>query len=149
MKNARQNTIIELILANDIETQNQLIEALAAAGINSTQATVSRDIKELHIIKELSPEGKYRYAPAHKKELQNHSTRLKAIFRQSVTSCVCAQNMIIIKTLPGLASAACSAIDGMNIDSIAGTLAGDDTAFLCMFTNEDAKTFCEEIKSMM
>ncbi|MBQ4040211.1 MAG: arginine repressor [Oscillospiraceae bacterium] len=149
MKNARQNTIIELILANDIETQNQLIEALAAAGINSTQATVSRDIKELHIIKELSPEGKYRYAPAHKKELQNHSTRLKAIFRESVTSCVCAQNMIIIKTLPGLASAACSAIDGMNIDSIAGTLAGDDTAFLCMFTNEDAKTFCEEIKSMM
>ena len=93
MKNARQNTIIELILANDIETQNQLIEALAAAGINSTQATVSRDIKELHIIKELSPEGKYRYAPAHKKELQNHSTRLKAIFRESVTSCVCAQNM--------------------------------------------------------
>ena len=149
MKNARQNTIIELILANDIETQNQLIEALAAEGINSTQATVSRDIKELHIIKELSPEGKYRYAPAHKKELQNHSTRLKAIFRESVTSCVCAQNMIIIKTLPGLASAACSAIDGMNIDSIAGTLAGDDTAFLCMFTNEDAKTFCEEIKSMM
>ena len=149
MKNARQNTIIELILANDIETQNQLIEALAAAGINSTQATVSRDIKELHIIKELSPEGKYRYAPAHKKELQNHSTRLKAIFRESVTSCVCAQNMIIIKTLPGLASAACSAIDGMNIDTIAGTLAGDDTAFLCMFTNEDAKTFCEEIKSMM
>lgn len=149
MKNARQNTIIELILANDIETQNQLIEALAAAGINSTQATVSRDIKELHIIKELSPEGKYRYAPAHKKELQNHSTRLKAIFRESVTSCVCAQNMIIIKTLPGLASAACSAIDGMNIESIAGTLAGDDTAFLCMFTNEDAKTFCEEIKSMM
>ncbi|MBQ9858570.1 MAG: arginine repressor [Oscillospiraceae bacterium] len=149
MKNARQNTIIELILANDIETQNQLIEALAAAGINSTQATVSRDIKELHIIKELSPEGKYRYAPAHKKELQNHSTRLKAIFRESVTSCVCAQNMIIIKTLPGLASAACSAIDGMNIASIAGTLAGDDTAFLCMFTNEDAKTFCEEIKSMM
>lgn len=149
MKNARQNTIIELILANDIETQNQLIEALAAAGINSTQATVSRDIKELHIIKELSPEGKYRYAPVHKKELQNHSTRLKAIFRESVTSCVCAQNMIIIKTLPGLASAACSAIDGMNIESIAGTLAGDDTAFLCMFTNEDAKTFCEEIKSMM
>ena len=149
MKNARENTIIELILANDIETQNQLIEALAAAGINSTQATVSRDIKELHIIKELSPEGKYRYAPAHKKELQNHSTRLKAIFRESVTSCVCAQNIIVIKTLPGLASAACSAIDGMNIDTIAGTLAGDDTAFLCMFTNEDAKTFCEEIKSMM
>ena len=149
MKNARQNTIIELILANDIETQNQLIEALADAGIVSTQATVSRDIKELHIIKELSPEGKYRYAPAHKKELQNHSARLKAIFRESVTSCVCAQNMIVIKTLPGLASAACSAIDGMNIDSIAGSIAGDDTAFLCMFTNEDAKTFCEEIKSMM
>lgn len=149
MKNVRQTAIIELIAANDIETQNQLIDALAEAGINSTQATVSRDIKELHIIKELSPEGKYRYAIARTKELHNHSARLKAIFRESVTSCVCAQNIIVIKTLPGLASAACSAIDGMNIDTIAGTLAGDDTAFLCMFTNDDAMTFCEEIKSMM
>jgi transcriptional regulator of arginine metabolism len=149
MKNVRQNAIIEIILANDIETQNQLIEALADAGINSTQATVSRDIKELHIIKELSPEGKYRYAPAHKKDMQNHTARLKAIFRESITSCVCAQNIIVIKTLPGLAQAACSAIDGMNIGSIAGTLGGDDTAFLCMYTSEDAKEFCEEIKSML
>ncbi len=149
MKNVRQNAIIEIILANDIETQNQLIDALANAGINSTQATVSRDIKELHIIKELSPEGKYRYAPAHKKDMQNHTARLKAIFRESLTSCVCAQNIIVIKTLPGLAQAACSAIDGMNIDSIAGTLGGDDTAFLCMYTSEDAREFCEEIKSML
>lgn len=149
MKNVRQNAIIEIILANDIETQNQLIDALADAGINSTQATVSRDIKELHIIKELSPQGKYRYAPAHKKDMQNHTARLKAIFRECLTSCVCAQNIIVIKTLPGLAQAACSAIDGMNIDSIAGTLGGDDTAFLCMYTTEDAREFCEEIKSML
>ncbi len=149
MKNMRQNTIMELILSQDIETQNQLIEALEKTGIKSTQATVSRDIKELHIIKELSPDGRYRYAPAHKKELQNHSARLKAIFRESLTSCVCAQNIIVIKTLPGLASAACSAIDGMGISTVAGTLGGDDTGFICMFTNEDALQLCEEIKSMM
>ena len=92
---------------------------------------------------------RYRYAPAHKKELQNHSARLKAIFRESLTSCVCAQNIIVIKTLPGLASAACSAIDGMGISTVAGTLGGDDTGFICMFTNEDALQLCEEIKSMM
>lgn len=149
MKNMRQNTIMELILSQDIETQNQLIEALEKAGIKSTQATVSRDIKELHIIKELSQSGRYRYAPAHKKELQNHSARLKAIFRESVTSCVCARNMVIIKTLPGLASAACSAIDGMGTVAVAGTIAGDDTGFICMFTDEDAEQFCEEIKVML
>ena len=149
MKNVRQNTIIELILENDIETQNQLIDALAQAGIYSTQATVSRDIKELHIIKELSPEGKYRYALAHKKELQNHSARLKAIFRESVTSCVCAQNMIIIKTLPGLASAACSALDGMSIDGLVGTIAGDDTAFLAMRDNNSATTLYREIEQLI
>ncbi len=149
MKNVRQNTIMEIILTNDIETQNQLIDALNALGLHSTQATISRDIKELHIIKELSPEGKYHYAPAHKKDTQNNSLRLKAIFRESVTSCVCAQNIIVLKTLPGLASAACSAIDGMNIENIAGTLGGDDTAFLCMYSTEAAKVFCEEIKAML
>lgn len=149
MKNVRQNAIIEIILTNDIETQNQLIDALNAIGMHSTQATVSRDIKELHIIKELSPEGKYRYALAHKKEAQNNALRLKSIFRESVISCVAAQNIIVLKTLPGLASAACGAIDSMNIEDIAGTLGGDDTAFVCMYTVEAAKTFCEEIKSML
>jgi len=149
MKNIRQSAILELIANHPIETQGQLIEALAAIGINSTQATVSRDIRELHIYKELTPDGIYRYASSPKKQKQNHSARLQAIFRECVTSCVCAQNIIVIKTLPGLAQAACSAIDSMEIDSLAGTLGGDDTAFLCMFSTEKAMEFSEEIKSML
>ncbi|MCQ2451958.1 MAG: arginine repressor [Oscillospiraceae bacterium] len=149
MKNIRQSAILELIANHPIETQGQLIEALANVGIISTQATVSRDIRELHIYKELTPDGTYRYAASPKKQKQNHSARLQAIFRECVTSCVCAQNIIVIKTLPGLAQAACSAIDSMEIDSLAGTLGGDDTAFLCMYTSEKAKEFSEEIKSML
>lgn len=149
MKSIRQAAILELIEKNNIETQSQLIEELEKAGISSTQATVSRDIKELHIIKELAPDGSYRYAILHKKERQNHTARLQAIFRECVTSCVCAQNIVVIKTLPGLAQAACSAIDSMNIESLAGTLGGDDTAFLCMYTAEEAREFTEEIKGML
>ncbi|MBR6950678.1 MAG: arginine repressor [Oscillospiraceae bacterium] len=149
MKSIRQAAILELIEKQSIETQGQLIEALRGAGIVSTQATVSRDIKELHIIKELAPDGSYRYAVLHKKEKQNHSLRLQAIFRECVTSCVCAQNIVVIKTLPGLAQAACSAIDSMNIESLAGTLGGDDTAFLCMYSAEEAREFTEEIREML
>ncbi len=149
MKSIRQAAILELIEKNNIETQSQLIEELEKAGISSTQATVSRDIKELHIIKELTPDGSYRYAILHRKERQNHTARLQAIFRECVTSCVCAQNIVVIKTLPGLAQAACSAIDSMNIESLAGTLGGDDTAFLCMYTAEEAREFTEEIKGML
>jgi transcriptional regulator of arginine metabolism len=149
MKSKRQNAILKIITARDIETQNQLIEALAEAGIDSTQATVSRDIKELHLIKELSPEGRYRYVVAQRQEMQNYATRLHSIFKESVTSFVCAQNIVVIKTLPGLASAACSALDGMNIKNLAGTLAGDDTAFLAMSDSAAAQQFCKDIENML
>ena len=149
MKNKRQNVILKIIAAKDIETQNQLIDALAEAGIDSTQATVSRDIKQLHLNKELTPDGRYRYVVGQKQELQNHASRLKTIFRESVTSFVCAQNIVVIKTLPGLAPAACSAIDGMNIKNLAGTIAGDDTAFLAMSDSAAAQQFCKDIENML
>ena len=149
MKNKRQNAILKIISVQDIETQNQLIEALSEAGIDSTQATVSRDIKQLHLIKELTPDGRYHYVVGQKQELQNHASRLKSIFRESVTSFVSAQNIVVIKTLPGLASAACSAIDGMNIKNLAGTIAGDDTAFLAMSDSVSAERFCKEIENML
>ena len=149
MKNKRQNAILKIIAAKDIETQNHLIEALAEAGIDSTQATVSRDIKQLHLIKELTPDGRYHYIVGQKQELQNHASRLKMIFRESVTSFVCAQNIVVIKTLPGLAPAACSAIDSMNIKNLAGTLAGDDTAFLAMSDGAAAQQFCKDIENML
>ena len=149
MKSKRQNTILKIITATDIETQNQLIDALAEIGIESTQATVSRDIKQMHLIKELTPDGRYHYVVGQKQEMQNYSSRLKSIFRECVTSFVSAQNIVVIKTLPGLAPAACSAIDAMNIKNLAGSLAGDDTAFLAMSDSAAAQQFCKDIENML
>ena len=149
MKKERQSAIVRIIASVDVETQNQLIEELDNIGINSTQATISRDIKELHLIKELTPLGIYRYIASGKLEMQNHTIRLKAIFRESVTSYAYAQNIVVIKTLPGLAPAACSAIDSMGIRSLVGSLAGDDTAFLAMSDNTAAERFCREIEDIM
>jgi transcriptional regulator of arginine metabolism len=149
MKNERQSAIMQIISMGDIETQHQLIAELREQGIYATQATISRDIKELHLVKELTPRGSYRYAAGQAQEVRNHSARLKSIFRESVTSYVCAQNIVVLKTLPGLASAACSAIDGMGVLSLAGTIAGDDTAFLAMKSNEAALQFCKEIADML
>lgn len=145
MKSSRQKVILDIIKNNDIDTQNDLIDALKARGVNSTQATISRDIKELRLVKELSPRGVYRYAIG-SGEISNHSERLKVILKESLTSIDYAQNMVVIKTLPGLASAACSAIDKMNVKDIVGTLAGDDTAFIVMRDSESAGAFCMEIE---
>ncbi len=145
MKESRQKTILNIIASNDVETQNQLIEHLRGSGIKSTQATVSRDIKELRLVKELSPRGKYKYV-ASAAEMTDHSERLRTIFRESVTSCERAQNIVVIKTLPGLAPAAASAIDRMNMRALAGSIAGDDTAFFVMHDNETAESFLQEIE---
>lgn len=149
MKNVRQNAILQIVAEKDVETQNQLIDALTEMGIESTQATVSRDIKELHLVKELSSHGRYRYTTVNKTEVQNHSARLMSIFKECVTSYVNAQNIVVIKTLPGLASAACSAIDGMNIRDLVGSIAGDDTAFLAMSDVASAERLCTEIESLL
>lgn len=149
MKASRQAKIIEIIAKQDIETQNQLMEALLAAGVQSTQATVSRDIKELRLVKELTPDGGYRYTAGSRDDVSDYEQRLKKIFRESVKSYAVAQNLIVIKTLPGLANAACSTLDGMNIPHLVGTLAGDDTAFLAMKDNEAAERFCQEIGQML
>ena len=149
MKSSRQTKILEIISRSDIETQNQLMEALQREGVKSTQATVSRDIKELRLVKELSPEGRYRYVPAAKDELADYEMRLRTIFRESVTSYAEAQNLIVIKTLPGLANAACSTLDSMNIPNLVGTIAGDDTAFLAMKDVESARELLREIANML
>ena len=148
MKSARQNVILEIIASSDIETQNQLMQALAARGVSSTQATLSRDIKELRLVKELAPSGRYRYAPASHDEAGDHSERLKKIFKEGVVSCETAMNIIVTKTLPGLAMAASSALDGMDIPALVGSVAGDDTAFLAMRDVKSAESLCEEIKKL-
>ncbi len=148
MKTSRQNVILQIIAERDIETQSQLIEALAEHGIRSTQATLSRDIKDLQLVKELGESGKYHYVVNGKSKNSDFEVRIRKIFRESVTSFSTAQNIIVIKTLPGLAPAACSALDSMHIENLVGTIAGDDTAFLAMKSNESAEAFCHEIDEM-
>ena len=149
MKKERQTAILKIVESKDVETQNQLIEELAKAGVASTQATASRYIKDLHLVKELTTLGSYRYVVGRKQDTQSHASRLKAIFRESVTSYAIAQNIVVIKTLPGLAPAACSAIDGMGIKTIVGSIAGDDTGFLAMCDIYAAESFCKEIEEMV
>ena len=149
MKSNRQAMILELISQQDIETQNQMMEALEARGIRSTQATLSRDIKELRLVKELSPNGVYRYVAASREELSDFDVRLQKIFRECVISYVAAQNLVVLRTLPGLANAAASALDNMNVPELVGTLAGDDTVFLAMHNSSAADAFCLEIEAML
>ena len=139
MKSARQEKILAIIERDNIETQNQLMEALAKEGVKSTQATLSRDIRDLHLVKELASDGTYRYVVAGKDGLFDHDIRLRKIFRESVVDYAVAQNLIVIKTLPGLANAACSTLDSMNIPHLVGSIAGDDTAFVAMKDNASAK----------
>lgn len=148
MKPGRQNAILEIIAEKDIETQNQLMQELAARGVKSTQATLSRDIKDMRLVKELGPSGNYRYVVAAKAETTDLDMRLKKILRESLVSYDVAQNLLVIRTLPGLASAACSAFDSMEIENLVGTLAGDDTAFLAMRDKGSAVKLYHEIETI-
>lgn len=149
MKSERQTRILDIIKKEDIETQDQLLEKLREYGFDSTQATISRDIKALHLVKELTGRGKYKYAISVQRSSINFAGRLRTIFRESVTSFDSAQNIVVIKTMPGLASAACAALDSMDISYMVGSLAGDDTALLIMRDVASAVSFCEDIKSMI
>ena len=149
MKNDRQNKILAIIAREDIDTQEALLERLQQEEIRCTQATISRDIKQLHLIKEPIGRGRYRYAVSiHRKSL-NVADKLLTIFRESVTSIDFAQNIVVIKTLSGLASAACEAVDSMKVSYMVGSLAGENTVLLVMRDNESAEIFCEEIKEML
>ena len=147
MKSERQAKILEIISQKNVETQEGLLACLQEAGFRATQATISRDIKELRIVKELTSLGTYRYTTANNEMDGTFSSRLNAIFRECVINFDYAQNIIVIRTLPGLASAAGSAIDAMNFHAVVGTLAGDDTVMVVMRDNNSAAVFCGEIKN--
>ena len=140
---------MEIISTTNVETQEQLLQALRDAGFNSTQATISRDIKELRIIKELTSFGTYHYTAAAREVPGTFTGRLNTIFRECVTSFDYAQNIIVIHTLPGLANAAASALDAMKADYILGTLAGDDTVVAILRDTNSAAVFCGEIKALI
>ena len=149
MKSKRQAKIMEIISTTNVETQEQLLKELQEAGFTSTQATISRDIKELHLVKELTGHSTYKYTVSERKTSLNVAGRLNTIFRECVTSFDYAQNIIVIHTLPGLANAAASALDAMNMNVVLGTLAGDDTAVVIMRDTNAAAAFCGEIKSLI
>ena len=149
MKTQRQAKILEIVTSKDVETQEQLLSELQNAGFNSTQATISRDIKELRIVKELTSFGTYRYTVSSKELGGTFSSRLNTIFRECITGFDYAQNIVVIHTLPGLASAAGSAVDGMSMSFVLGTLAGDDTVMIVMRDTNAAAAFCSEIKNLL
>ena len=149
MRYSRQNKIIELINTYEIDTQEKLASLLKECGYEVTQATISRDIKELRIVKELTSLGTYRYSVSEKDAPPALTDRLNTIFRECVTSIDYAENIIVIHTLPGLAGAAGSALDAMKINVVLGTLAGDDTVMIVMRDSNAAAAFCGEIKSVI
>ena len=149
MKTDRQSMILEIIEKEDVDTQEQLQQRLQEQGVRCTQATISRDIKQLHLIKEPVGQGRYRYTVSSQRNKLNVADKLRTIFRESIISVDSAQNIVVIKTMAGLANAAAAAMDGMSISGMVGTLAGDDTALLVMKDAEMARGFCEDIHEML
>lgn len=149
MKNARQSEILNIIQENDVETQEQLLAQLKLRGYSATQATISRDIKELRLVKELSGRGSYRYKRLDQRNIDGVDVRLRNIFKEGVISVDMAQNILVVKTMPGLASAACSALDSMQIQGMVGTLAGDDTGILIMRDVASAQLFEAEVHNLL
>lgn len=149
MKAQRQAKIVEIISNANVETQEQLLQALTDQGLSSTQATISRDIKELRIVKELTSLGTYRYCVPEKDAPPALSDRLNNIFRECVISVDYAENLVVIHTLPGMANAAGSALDAMRSGAVLGTLAGDDTVVVVMREGHAAAAFSGEIKAVI
>ena len=148
MKNARQTAILSIIERYDIETQEELANKLRDMGIDVTQATVSRDIKDLRLLKVLSPNGTYKYGTADKAE-HGISERLVRIFVDSVLSMNYAENLIVIRTLSGSANAAGEAIDSMRWPEILGTISGDNTIFVAVRSAEEAPVVVEKFQEIL
>ena len=147
MKVKRQSKILELIRENDIETQEMLADLLNKAGFNVTQATVSRDIRELKLTKATMQSGKQKYV-ATAKESSFVTERLNRVFRDGIVSIDYAQNIVVIKTLVGMTMAVAAALDSMENSEIMGTIAGDDTIF-CVVKNESkAVKLTENLKAI-
>jgi transcriptional regulator of arginine metabolism len=148
MKASRQITILEIINAREIETQEELAEELKNHGFQVTQATISRDIKELRLVKVLGKNGAYHYAAAGRND-SGLSERLARMFSETVISIVSAYNQIVIRTLSGSANIAAEAIDSLQWPEVLGTIAGDDTVMVVMRDQNAAAVFCGEIKHLL
>lgn len=143
MKNVRQAKILELIKEHRFDTQEDLQAKLKECGFNVTQATVSRDIRELGIIKSVGEDGIYKYRAGKDRERVEISGKYALILRQAVSSVACANNLIVIKTYTGMGSAVGAAVDAMDLVGIIGSLAGDDTVLLIASDNASAAIVSE------
>lgn len=147
-KKDRQKVVLELINEFEIDTQEELTAKLNERGIKVTQATVSRDINELNLIKISGKIKKYKYAQI---DIKNAalSEKIVSLFREIVVSITCCNNLIVVKTLSGNASAAGMVIDKMNIPQVLGSIAGDDTLLIVTKSNADAEIMIKKLKEMM
>ncbi len=147
MKSSRHSKILEIINEYPIETQDELLSRLKTEGYKVTQATISRDIKDLRLVKTLGSDGKYRYteAQASSSEIRSNFDQL---FLSSVVSMDLAQNIVVIKTLSGMANAVCAALDSTGNNAIVGTIAGDDTIFVACRTDDHARSLVSTLKQL-
>ena len=148
MKNSRHTRILEIIGDYVIETQDDLIEKLRESGYPVTQATVSRDIKQLGLIKTATKNGGYKYTVARNDNSSNEN-KLKNIMRETVVNAQDAQNIVVVKTFAGMANAAAAALDALAGEAIVGSIAGDDTIFIVVRNAEDATEFTNFIKEII
>jgi transcriptional regulator of arginine metabolism len=147
MKYNRHARILEIIDSHDIETQEELVEKLRDMGMDITQATVSRDIKELRLIKVMTDDGRYKYASIAQSE-NTISNKLLKVFAESYISSDYANNIVVVRTLPGMAQASASAIDSMKWTEIIGTIAGDDTIMIVCRAEIIAEKMVEKFNKM-
>ena len=148
MKNARQKKILEIINRYQVETQDDLIDRLLVEGFSVTQATVSRDIRELQLTKILTGKGSYRYVAPKKEEL-GAGMKINAALVDSITKVDYAQNLVVVRTFPGLAQAVAAGIDNLAIAEVLGCVAGDDTILIATRNEATAKSVSERIRVMM
>ena len=146
-KERRQALILKLVEQYPIETQDELIKRLAEQGVNCTQATISRDISTLHLVKEVIG-GKHRYVVSKKAKEVDSSARLRRILHECCVGCDHAQNLVVLKTMPGLADAAGAAMDSMYNAVMVGCVSGDDTVLIVMRDEHAAAALREEIESI-
>ncbi len=152
MKSKRHKLICDLILKYEIETQEELVAKLLEAGCKVTQATISRDIRELRLTKIVGESGAQKYAlPRQEGSSQPPlaALRFSRVLQEGFVNVDVAGNIVVVRTLTGMAMAVAAALDHLNMDEIVGTIAGDDTIFLAVRTEEDAKMLCEKIGTLV
>ncbi len=148
MKSGRHARILEIIAERPVETQDELLTVLRAEGYKATQATISRDIKDLRLVKTLGNDGKYRYVTAEKKSSDLQSG-FSSLFGSAVGSIESAENLVVIRTLSGMAQAVCASIDSLTFAAVVGTIAGDDTIFIACRSTELASDVADELRKLV